>query len=134
MYHTFSQMREGWTKNFALLFPSPGRLAAKRGGEFAALAAGTAIAAAATFRGQWPVALTSALCTAGIYLQFRRRIRRAHFSRDAELAALFGLPVFAYLLLASARAHARGEVTWKGRTYSSPPAQVSRMASGAGPA
>ncbi len=29
MYRNFRQLREGWTKNLALLFPDPGRLAAK---------------------------------------------------------------------------------------------------------
>ena len=29
MYRSFAQLREGWTKNLALLFPNPGRLAAK---------------------------------------------------------------------------------------------------------
>ena len=27
MYRSFAQLREGWTKNLALLFPSPARLA-----------------------------------------------------------------------------------------------------------
>jgi len=33
------------------------------------------------------------------------------------LGALFGMPMFAYLLLRSKRAHASGNVTWKGRSY-----------------
>jgi hypothetical protein len=33
------------------------------------------------------------------------------------LGALFGMPMFAYLLLRSKRAHANGSVAWKGRTY-----------------
>jgi hypothetical protein len=33
------------------------------------------------------------------------------------LGGLFGMPMFAYLLLRSKRAHARGNVPWKGRTY-----------------
>jgi hypothetical protein len=36
MYRTFDQMREGWTKNLALLFARPGRLAMLRGLEFMA--------------------------------------------------------------------------------------------------
>ena len=32
MYRTFAQLREGWTKNLALLFRDPGRLAAVRAG------------------------------------------------------------------------------------------------------
>jgi hypothetical protein len=47
------------------------------------------------------------------------RMRRANFDLAMEfLGALFGMPMFAYLLLRSKRAHAKGKVTWKGRTYS----------------
>ena len=35
MYRSFAQLREGWTKNLALLFPSPGQLAILRLTEFA---------------------------------------------------------------------------------------------------
>jgi hypothetical protein len=34
------------------------------------------------------------------------------------MLALFGLPMFAYLLLRSKREHAKGSVNWKGRKYS----------------
>jgi hypothetical protein len=37
------------------------------------------------------------------------------------LGALFGMPMFAYLLLRSKHAHAHGGVSWKGRTYSHKP-------------
>jgi len=44
------------------------------------------------------------------------RMRRANFDVAMEfLAALFGMPMFAYLLLRSKRAHADGSVSWKGR-------------------
>jgi len=47
------------------------------------------------------------------------RLRGAHFRWDRmTLAGLVGYPMFAYLLLRSKRAHARGSVSWKGRTYS----------------
>jgi hypothetical protein len=46
------------------------------------------------------------------------RLRRANFDLAMEwLGALFGMPMFAYLLLRSKRAHANGNVMWKGRTY-----------------
>lgn len=38
MYRDFAQLREGWGKNLALLFPAPGRLAAFRLAEFAVAA------------------------------------------------------------------------------------------------
>jgi hypothetical protein len=48
---------------------------------------------------------------------FVRRIRNAHFSWDANLLALFGLPLFSYLLMRSRLSYKRGRVSWKGRTY-----------------
>jgi hypothetical protein len=47
------------------------------------------------------------------------RLRRANFGVGMEiLGAMVGMPMFSYLLLRSKKAHARGSVSWKGRTYS----------------
>jgi glycosyltransferase involved in cell wall biosynthesis len=118
MYRDFSQLREGWTKNLVLLFPSSGRLAALRITEFLLIVISFAIAVAGGARGHWRQ--TSAAASVGliVYALFLARIRRAHFRWDANLLALLGLPLFSYLLLRSARAHAKGGVHWKGRTYS----------------
>ena len=51
MYRTFAQLREGWTKNLALLFPHPVRLAALRALEFILILASLAIAIADALRG-----------------------------------------------------------------------------------
>ncbi len=118
MYRTFAQLREGWTKNLALLFPSPLRLAALRSIEFVLILAGFATAVTTALRGHWRPAIAAAMLTVILYSFFLARIRRAHFSWDANLLAIFGLPLFSYLLLRSARAHARGSVPWKGREYS----------------
>jgi hypothetical protein len=50
MYRTWPEMRDGWTKNLALLFPHSLRLAARRGIEFifAAGGIGAAMAGAAS--------------------------------------------------------------------------------------
>ena len=118
MYRSFAQLREGWTKNLALLFLSPKRLAALRAIEFVLILSSFAITIASAIRGRWqPAVITVVLCGI-VYALFLTRIRRAHFSWDANLLALFGLPLFSYLLLRSARAHANGSVPWKGRTYS----------------
>jgi glycosyltransferase involved in cell wall biosynthesis len=118
MYRNFSQLREGWTKNLALLFPLPVRLAALRAIEFLLIIASSAITVVAALRGhRHPAVVTGVLC-ALVYGLFLARIRRAHFAWDANILALFGLPVFSYLLLCSARAHAKGSVSWKGRKYS----------------
>jgi glycosyltransferase involved in cell wall biosynthesis len=113
MYRGFAQLREGWTKNLALLFPAPARLALWRFLEF--------------------LALTFSLVLLVLFLVFRefmfaplfligpiltlRRISRAHFPWSTDALVLFGLPIFCYLLLRSKFCHQRGRVSWKGRAY-----------------
>jgi hypothetical protein len=45
------------------------------------------------------------------------RIQKAHFPPQANAVAVFGLPLFSYLLLRSYIAHREGHVLWKGREY-----------------
>lgn len=117
MYRSFAQLREGWTKNLALLFESPLRLALLRGSEFIVIVGGAAVTAVAVGRQHVTAAVVAGGIAGASYLLFLRRIRRAHFAWDANLLALLGLPVFVSLLLASALSHKQGSVTWKGRTY-----------------
>jgi cellulose synthase/poly-beta-1,6-N-acetylglucosamine synthase-like glycosyltransferase len=117
MYRTFAQLREGWTKNLALLFPSPARLAVLRTLEFVLIVTSFVISITSSLRGYpRPAVITGILCVI-LYALFLTRIRRAHFFWNANILALFGLPLFSYLLLCSARAHAKGSIPWKGRTY-----------------
>ncbi|MFZ0479975.1 MAG: glycosyltransferase family 2 protein [Terriglobales bacterium] len=122
MYRNWEQLREGWTKNLALLFPHARRRAFL-------LAVGWLLA--------W---LTLPLLVPVIALYVR--LRRANFGMGATvLSTALGPPVFAYLLLRSQRAHAGGSVSWKGRAYSGmagdtegfnhprPPAQASPIES-----
>jgi glycosyltransferase involved in cell wall biosynthesis len=114
MYRTWAQLREGWTKNLALLFPQPERLALQS--LFLWLAAwealGFAVSGAARHHFVW-------IAFAVLWLLVYRRIRAAHFATANNLIAIaFGLPMFAYLLLRSKKAHANGQVSWKGRAYS----------------
>ncbi|MGA8271858.1 MAG: glycosyltransferase [Candidatus Sulfotelmatobacter sp.] len=118
MYRTFDQLREGWTKNLALLFPSPLRLAILRAVEFFLIVASFTISAVNLLRGHWQSAAVTATLGAILNSLFLTRIRRAHFSWGANVIALFGLPLFSYLLLRSKMFHQRGNVSWKGRTYS----------------
>lgn len=112
MYRNWPQLRDGWTKNLALLFPNPGRLAVT-----------TLLwwAVPWVFIALIPV-LPHSACFVIAPLVFSRntgRLRRANFDLPMEfLGALFGMPMFAYLLLRSKRAHGKGNVPWKGRTYS----------------
>lgn len=111
MYRNFRQLREGWTKNLALLFPNPGWLAART---FILWSLPWAFIGLIPKIHWWAAAL-SALA----FSWNRGSLRRANFDLVMELlAALFGMPMFAYLLLRSKRAHTKGNVSWKGRTYS----------------
>ena len=117
MYRDFAQLREGWTKNLALLFSRPSQLAVLRGGEFFAILGGAGIGLTAATKAK-PVSATLALGSAAVlYIVFLRRIRKAHFSWQSNLLSLFGLPFFSYLLLSSKLSHKRGTVHWKGRSY-----------------
>jgi glycosyltransferase involved in cell wall biosynthesis len=118
MYRSFAQLREGWTKNLALLFPTPARLAALRAIEFVLITSSFAIAVATALRGHRRPAVMAAMLAIILYTIFLARIRRAHFAWDSNLLAIFGLPMFSYLLLRSKRAHKKGNVPWKGRKYS----------------
>jgi glycosyltransferase involved in cell wall biosynthesis len=113
MYRSFPQLREGWTKNLALLFSRSQWLAAWRTLEFLLLMTCLIMGIMAmTTRDYLHVALYSALPVVTFL-----RIRRAHFSWQANILALFGLPLFSYLLLRSWLSHRGGTVGWKGRTY-----------------
>ena len=97
MYRNWAQLRDGWTKNLALLFPHPTRRAY-------------------LLTSWWLIAWSLPLLIPTIALFLR--IRRANFSlANTLLATTVGVPIFAYLLLRSHRSHARGTVSWKGRTY-----------------
>lgn len=133
MYRSFQQMREGWTKNLALLFPRVGRLAALRLTEFISVLVGLTGAIVFAQHGYLSVAALIAAFASLVYGSFLRRIRKAHFSWDANLCAFIGLPLFSYLLVRSLLFHHRGNVEWKGRTYgagrtdSRPAAKSNRM-------
>jgi len=115
MYRSFRQLREGWTKNLILLFPSPVELALRRILEFILMAGGVFVAIRSGVQGQAKVAIASALLVACLAAAFFWRVGKAHFSWDANVFAPFGLPIFSYLLLRSRIFHSKGKVTWKGR-------------------
>lgn len=115
MYRNYQQLRDGWTKNLVLLFPNPGWLAMKTFFWWVfPFANMSAPFAAPDIVHHWWWFMPGAM----IFSRNTARLRRANFDRAMEfLGALFGMPMFAYLLLRSKRAHANGNVTWKGRTY-----------------
>jgi glycosyltransferase involved in cell wall biosynthesis len=114
MYRNFRQLREGWTKNLALLFPRPGWLAARTLVlwvlPFAFLFARPRFVPGDEW---WN------LLFVGWFLGLGMRLQKANFTWDMEvLGTVFGYPMFAYLLLRSKFAHANRDVEWKGRKYS----------------
>ena len=117
MYRDFRQLREGWTKNLAILFPDSASLAFK----LLLLWSLTAHRHRRSWLDEIPPLWLS---IAAVAISFEvARIRRANFrTRMTMLAAVFGIPMFAYLLLRSRRAHKNGTVSWKGRTYDYSPA------------
>ncbi len=98
MYRNWAQLREGWTKNLALLFPRP-------------------VSRALLLTSWWMVAwVMLPLLLPALALFWR--VRQANFDlRTSLIASAFGPPVFAFLLLRSKSEHASGRVSWKGRTY-----------------
>jgi glycosyltransferase involved in cell wall biosynthesis len=117
MYRNWPQLRDGWTKNLALLFPDPGRRAAK----IFLLWMFPGLCLLSPVVGSMSSGVRTTIMTAGMLIFARNsaRLRRANFDLAMELiAAIFGMPAFAYLLLRSKYAHAKGKVLWKGRSYS----------------
>jgi glycosyltransferase involved in cell wall biosynthesis len=121
MYRSFAQLREGWTKNLALLFPRPRALAFLRMAEFLLIVGNLSAAIWAKLSGRPNLALQTALLTVILSGWFAMRIRKAHFPAISSALAVLGLPVFSYLLLRSASLHGNARVVWKGRRYA--PAQ-----------
>ncbi len=117
MYPNLPSMWEGWTKNLALLFPHPRRLALIRMGEFAILASGIYFFVDTWLIGNLIEVTSETIATIVFFVYFIKRIRRAHFDWLSNALAIFGLPLFAILLLNSDISHKRGSVRWKGREY-----------------
>jgi len=115
MYRNWSQLRDGWTKNLALLFPKPAGLAGKT------FVMWFVLWEAFLLPPKWPhwmpiLCLTIFL---GLFIWLLQSLGKANFPIYNVLCAMtFGMPMFAYLLLRSKRAHVKGNVHWKGRTYS----------------
>jgi hypothetical protein len=129
MYRSFAQMKEGWTKNLALLFPRLRSLALLRSAEFMLITGNLLAAIWATLSARPNLALQTALLTAILAGWFAMRIRKAHFPVGSSAATILGLPLFSYLLVCSARLHRSHNVSWKGRKYGSMPAKTGEPAS-----
>ena len=128
MYRTWPQLREGWTKNLALLFPQSTFLAYQSLAIWmlAWCSLAMAIAGAITHHFIW-------ILPAAVWLRVYRRVNAAHFeAANNLLAMLFGLPTFAYLLRRSTKAYQNGQVSWKGRKYDVSSSSESKSSAGQG--
>jgi glycosyltransferase involved in cell wall biosynthesis len=113
MYRSWPQMKEGWTKNLATLFPQPVLYSVKLLGmwAFSLVTLGLAVNG-----------LAAEHLGASIYLlpllSLYARIACGRFGAvNSFLALAFGVPLAAYLLLRSALARRNGTITWKDRNY-----------------
>ena len=118
MYRSWGQLVEGWTKNLVLLFPDARTLAWERMSEFVVVVFACLVALVGLAGDSALLAWSGAIVFLASLGGFMLRVRRSHSGLGNEVAAIVGLPVFAWLLLRSAHAHDRGAVTWKGRVYS----------------
>lgn len=116
MYRTLPEMIEGWTKNLALLFPSPIALALWRILDVLLFFGIPAIALS------WPhmTSLQRGLLLL-IWLRtlwrFYARVARSNFPAFDCALAIAGIPLFVYLLFRSSFDHRiKKTVQWKGRS------------------
>jgi glycosyltransferase involved in cell wall biosynthesis len=119
MYRSFTQMKEGWTKNLTLLFPRPVALALLRAAEFVLILANVVIAVWAGLSGRSNLTIQTAILAFILAGWFWLRVRKAHFPMSSNFFAVLGLPLFSAFLLRSVRSHRLSTVAWKGREYGS---------------
>jgi len=115
MYRTLPEMVEGWTKNLALLFPSPIALAIWRTLDLLLYFALPIVALALTHdaRPFWQPAIVWVLWLRTLF-RFYHRVARSHFPAVDVALSILGVSLFVALLVRSRLARA---VAWKGRTY-----------------
>src|SRR5215469_8642145 len=119
MYRSWAQMKEGWTKNLALLFRHPVRRAVMLLAFWTFSWIAFVLGVAAIASGYWRLAYY----TLPLLLLYGR-IARAKFRPVTNIMAIAaGVPLASYLLVSAAYMFRTGEVMWKGRTY---PAEAAR--------
>jgi len=118
MYRTNAAMMEGWTKNLALLFTQPVPMALIAMLVFL-LAIGLPILAIVyPFLFSWQRAILWVVWIRGLWGYFSR-VAKSNFPIVDRILALFGIPLFAMLLVRSyIQVRVLKKVEWKGRTYS----------------
>jgi GT2 family glycosyltransferase len=117
MYRTLPDMVEGWTKNLALLFPSPMLMAAMQILQFLLFFGLPALAFSMPFLVSWQrgaILLVWLRASWGFY----NRVSRSHFPAADLALSILGVPLFSWLLIRSSLQHRINKsVGWKGRSY-----------------
>jgi len=119
MYRTTAEMIEGWTKNLALLMPSPVQLALWRILDlllfFGLPVLAFIIPPKIPYQGVVFLLLWVRTC-----FRFYNRVMRSNFPVVDVAVSILGIPLFVYLLLRSVVHHRINKsVAWKGRSYKS---------------
>jgi hypothetical protein len=117
MYRTFRAMWEGWTKNLALLFPSPLLLAGLRMSELVLAIGGLVAFFVGLGRESEWLMIGGALVSVPLAANYFYRVSRAHFGWINTIISPFGVPIFVILLVRSRLHYKKRQVSWKGRTY-----------------
>ena len=117
MYRTLPDMIEGWTKNLALLFPRCLLLAGMHLLQFLLFFGLPALALWLPLLvplQRWAILLVWLRTTWGFY----HRVARSNFPAGDVAASIFGVPLFAWLLIRSwLHLRMKKSVGWKGRSY-----------------
>lgn len=117
MYSTTSEMIEGWTKNLALLFPKPIALALWRILDLLLFFGLPVLALGIFWLQPWQRGVILVLWVRTLW-RFYSRVARSNFPWFDVAISIFGIPLFAYLLIQSVIQHRfKKRVAWKGRTY-----------------
>ena len=141
MYRSFAQLREGWTKNLALLFEHPVAMAVQYLIESFVLLAVVSGAIQIVYLGSPHLPSQSVLLphypipdryfplfkwwmTGGVIVLFVclllrsiSRVMKARFRLRLSVTSMLGPPILAYLLLRSVASRKNGGVNWRGRRY-----------------
>lgn len=145
MYRNWTQVKEGWTKNLALLFPQPAKLGQLRIWQFIVLLLlPPSIMGGAYWKEfvdptkphllRWNSLFLG--CIASVFfvwsaISYTIRMRKSHSDWSGVAFGFFGLPLFGYLLLRSHHAYRSGRFDWKDRSYFYSADEVKNMTHGA---
>jgi glycosyltransferase involved in cell wall biosynthesis len=114
MYRTLPDMIEGWTKNLALLFPSPILLAMWRVLDVLLFFGLPVIAMLLpASRPLWQPVVIWVLWARTLF-RFYGRVARSNFPAADVAVSILGVPLFIWLLV---RSYLQHTVQWKGRSY-----------------